>query len=67
MIITFMVLVAAAVMLVWEPVPSAVIALSIPVVLAMTGVLTVNEALSGFSHPAVALSSRTFVIGAALF
>ena len=67
MIITFVVLVAAAVMLVWEPIPSAVIALSIPVVLAMTGVLTVNEALSGFSNPVVVLFSSTFVIGAALF
>ncbi len=67
MIITFVVLIAAAVMLVWEPVPSAVIALAIPVILAITGVLTAEEALSGFSNPVVVLFSSTFVIGAALF
>jgi len=67
MIATFVVLFVAAALLVWEPVPSAVIALSVPVVLAMTGVLTVEEALSGFSNPIVVLFSSSFVIGAALF
>jgi len=55
MIATFVVLFLAAVLLVWEPVPSAIIALSVPVVLAMTGVLTVDEALSGFANPVVVL------------
>ena len=67
MIATFVVLFLAAVLLVWEPVPSAIIALSVPVVLAMTGVLTVDEALSGFANPVVVLFSSSFVIGAALF
>ena len=67
MIATFVVLFLAAVLLVWEPIPSAVIALAVPVVLAMAGVLTVEEALSGFSNPVVVLFSSFFVIGAALF
>ncbi len=60
------ILVVAAVLFVRKLLPLEVTALALPVVLHATGLLQLEDALSGFSNPAVIAIGSFFVIGAAL-
>lgn len=66
-IITLIVLAAAAVLFITELIPLAVTSMCIPVVLALTGVVTDKEAFSGLANSNVILFAGMFVVGAALF
>lgn len=59
-------LVGAAVLFLTRKLPIGVTALSVPVVLYLTGVIQLDEALSGFSNPAVIAIGAVFVVGAGL-
>src|SRR5687768_8235934 len=59
-------LVAAAVAFLRKWLPLEVIALSVPVVLYMTGVLDAHEALQGFASDAVIAIAAVFVLGGGL-
>lgn len=66
--ITLVVLAIAAILFVTEIIPLAVTAMSVPVVLALTGVLDAKtEAFSGLMNTNVLLFAGMFVVGAALF
>jgi di/tricarboxylate transporter len=60
------ILLVAAVMFVRKPLPLEVTALALPVVLFATRLLSVDEALSGFSNQAVIAIGSFFIVGAAL-
>ena len=66
-IITLVVLAVAAVLFITELIPLAVTSMCIPVVLALTGVVTEKEAFSGLANSNVILFAGMFVVGAALF
>lgn len=66
-IITLIVLALAAVLFLTELIPLAVTAMSIPVVLVLTGVLSEKEAFNGLANSTVVLFAGMFVVGAALF
>lgn len=66
-IITLIVLAVAAVLFITELIPLAVTSMCIPVVLALTGVVTDKEAFSGLANSNVILFAGMFVVGAALF
>lgn len=67
MILTLLTLAAAAVFFVWGKIRADVVALIALVVLACAGILTVPEALSGFSNPIVIMMAGLFVVGGAVF
>ena len=66
-IITLVVLAVAAFLFITELIPLAVTSMCIPVVLALTGVVTDKEAFSGLANSNVVLFAGMFVVGAALF
>lgn len=66
MTITIIVLVVTIAMLIWGRVRGDVVALAALVTLAVTGVLTTGEALSGFSSPIVIMMAGLFVVGGAI-
>ena len=53
MTITILVLIVTIAMFIWARVRGDIVALSALMVLTATGILTTNEALSGFSSPIV--------------
>ncbi|MHC4449355.1 MAG: SLC13 family permease [Planctomycetota bacterium] len=59
-------LVVAVALFIGKPIPLAATALSIPVVLAATGVLDPKDCLIGFGKPAVIAIAAIFVLGAGL-
>ena len=64
--ITLGLLVAAIFLFISEWVRVDVVALGVVVVLMLSGILTTNEALSGFSNPAVLTIAALFIVGGAV-
>ncbi len=67
MITTLITLALAAAGFVWGRVRADVVALLALVVLAVSGVITTSEALSGFANPIVIMMVGLFVVGGAIF
>lgn len=67
MLITVITLVLAAAGFVWGRIRADVIALIALLVLTLSGILTTQEALSGFSNPIVIMMVGLFVVGGAIF
>lgn len=67
MIITLAILIVAMFLFITERLRVDVVALCVLVVLMATNVLTVEEALSGFSSSAVLLIAALFIVGGAVF
>lgn len=67
MFITVMTLVLAAAGFVWGRIRADIIALIALLVLTLSGILTTQEALSGFSNPIVIMMVGLFVVGGAIF
>ena len=65
--ITLLTLLMASVFLVTEVLPLAVGAMTVPIVLAIAGILPVKTAFSGFSNENVILFGAMFIVGGALF
>lgn len=65
--ITLLILLGAAILFITEIIPLAVTAMSVAVVLFLTGVLDVKAAMSGLMDNNVILFAGMFVVGAALF
>ena len=64
--ITFLVLAAAIAVFVWDRLPVAIVAIGVALSLWATGVLDLNQALSGFGDPAVIFIASLFVVSEAL-
>lgn len=67
MFVTVITLVLAAAGFVWGRIRADVIALIALLVLTLSGILTTQEALSGFSNPIVIMMVGLFVVGGAIF
>lgn len=67
MVVTVITLVLAAAGFVWGRIRADVIALIALLVLTLSGILTTQEALSGFSNPIVIMMVGLFVVGGAIF
>lgn len=67
MLITIVTLVLAAAGFVWGRIRADIIALIALLVLTLTGILTTQEALSGFSNPIVIMMVGLFIVGGAIF
>jgi di/tricarboxylate transporter len=67
MYVTLGILAFAAVFFVWGKIRSDIIALSVLLLLLITGVLTIEEAFSGFSNPIVIMMAALFVVGGGIF
>jgi di/tricarboxylate transporter len=64
--ITFTIIAAVVVLFVWDRVPVVLVALGTPLALYATGVLDVQEALSGLGDPAVIFIASLFVVSGGL-
>jgi di/tricarboxylate transporter len=64
--ITFIILAGAVVLFMSNKVAVAIVAVSVSLSLWATGILTLNEALSGFGDPTVVFIAATFVVAEAL-
>lgn len=67
MLITIITLVLAAAGFAWGRIRADIIALIALLVLTLSGILTTQEALSGFSNPIVIMMVGLFVVGGAIF
>ena len=67
MFITLLALIIAAAGFVWGKVRSDIVALISLVILVVAGILTPQEALSGFSTPIVIMMAGLFIVGGAIF
>lgn len=67
MLITILTLIVAALFFAFGKLRSDIVALIALMVLTCSGVLNVQEALSGFSNPIVVMMAGLFVVGAAVF
>ena len=67
MIVSLITLLLASAGFVWGKIRADVVALIALVVLAVSGVITTSEALSGFSNPIVIMMIGLFVVGGAIF
>ncbi len=67
MLITVVTLLLAAAGFVWGRVRADIVALIALLVLTLSGVITTQEALSGFSNPIVIMMVGLFVVGGAIF
>lgn len=65
--ITIMTLVLAAAGFVWGRIRADIVALIALLILTLSGILTTQEALSGFSNPIVIMMVGLFVVGGAIF
>lgn len=63
---TLIVLVATASLMVWGKIRSDIVALCSLLALIITGVLTPDEALAGFSNPVVVMIAALFIVGGAI-
>lgn len=63
---TLIVLVATAGLMVWGKIRSDIVALCSLLALIITGVLTPDEALTGFSNPVVIMIAALFIVGGAI-
>jgi di/tricarboxylate transporter len=64
--LTLAILAAALILFVWEILPADLVALLVVVALGVTGILTPQEAFSGFSRSAVITIMAIFILAAAL-
>lgn len=67
MIITLATLLIAAIFFVWGKIRADIVALCALLVLAVSGVITTQEALSGFANPIVVMMVGLFIVGGAIF
>lgn len=67
MLITIITLILAAAGFVWGRIRADIVALIALLVLTLSGILTTQEALSGFSNPIVIMMVGLFVVGGAIF
>lgn len=67
MLITIITLILAAAGFVWGRIRADIVALVALLVLTLSGILTTQEALSGFSNPVVIMMVGLFVVGGAIF
>lgn len=67
MLITIVTLVLAAAGFVWGRIRADIVALIALLVLTLSGILTTQEALSGFSNPIVIMMVGLFIVGGAIF
>ncbi len=67
MIITIVTLLLAAAGFIWGKLRADIVALIALLVLAISGVISTSEALSGFSNPIVIMMIGLFVVGGAIF
>ncbi len=67
MYITIITLLLAAAGFVWGKIRADVVALIALLILTFSGVLTTQEALSGFSNPIVIMMAGLFIVGGAIF
>lgn len=67
MYITIITLILAAAGFVWGRIRADVVALIALLVLTLSGILTTQEALSGFSNPIVIMMAGLFIVGGAVF
>ena len=65
--ITIMTLVLAAAGFVWGRIRADIVALIALLILTLSGILTTQEALSGFSNPIVIMMVGLFIVGGAIF
>ena len=63
---TLIVLVATAGLMVWGKIRSDIVALCSLLALIITGILTPDEALAGFSNPVVIMIAALFIVGGAI-
>jgi di/tricarboxylate transporter len=66
MIVTITVLAVTAGLFVWGKIRSDIVALCSLLALVLTGILTAEEALSGFSNPIVIMIPGLFIVGASI-
>jgi len=64
--ITFLILAAAVVVFVWDYLPVAIVAVGVALSLWATGVLSLDQALSGFGDPTVIFIASLFVVSEGL-
>lgn len=67
MLVTIITLILAAAGFVWGRIRADIVALIALLVLTLSGILTTQEALSGFSNPVVIMMVGLFVVGGAIF
>lgn len=67
MLLTLLTLLATSVFFIWGKIRSDIVALVALLVLAIGGVITPGEALSGFSNSIVIMMVGLFVVGGAIF
>ncbi|MCZ8148852.1 MAG: SLC13 family permease, partial [Roseomonas sp.] len=60
------IILAAIILFVWNRIPVIVVAMGVGLSLYATGLVTLNQALSGFGDPAVMFIATLFVVSAAL-
>lgn len=66
MTVTLIVLVATAGLMVWGKIRSDIVALCSLLALIISGILTTDEALAGFSNPVVIMIAALFIVGGAI-
>ncbi len=66
MTVTLIVLIATAGLMVWGKIRSDIVALCSLLALIITGILTPDEALAGFSNPVVIMIAALFIVGGAI-
>src|SRR5690606_37432306 len=66
MTVTLIVLVATAGLMVWGKIRSDIVALCSLLALIISGVLSPDEALAGFSNPVVIMIAALFIVGGAI-
>ena len=67
MLLTLLTLILAAAGFVWGRIRADIVALIALLILTLTGILSTQEALSGFSNPIVIMMVGLFVVGGAIF
>ena len=67
MMITFLLLIFAIIMFMWEKIPLALTSMIVCIILVVTGVLKISDAFSGFVNTNVILFVAMFIVGGALF
>lgn len=65
--IVFAIILLAIVFFVWGKIRSDIVALSVLILLVITGILTPSEGLSGFSNSVVVMMVCLFIVGGAIF
>lgn len=66
-LIVFAIILLAVFFFIWGKVRSDIVALSVVILLIITGILTPGEGLSGFSNPVVIMMVSLFIVGGGIF